>query len=61
MRYRAGDAFDTKFKRAIAEHDDAGFSARAASFDEPTKRELREQIAEAVRNTAALPIKGRKR
>lgn len=60
MRFRRGDAFDAKFKRAVAENDDAGFSARAAAFDEPTKRELREQIAEAVRNTAAMQRGGKR-
>jgi len=61
MRFRQGDAFDNRFKRAVAENDERGFAARAASYDEPTKRELREQIAEAVRNTAAMQAKGRKR
>ena len=60
MRYRRGDGFDAKIKRTIADDLDHGFAARAAAFDEPTKRELREQIAEAVRNTAAMPVKGRK-
>jgi hypothetical protein len=61
MRFRRGDAFDNRFKRAVTDNDERGFAARAAAYDEPTKRELREQIAEAVRNTAAMQTKGRKR
>jgi cobalamin biosynthesis Mg chelatase CobN len=51
-----GEIFDAKFKRALAEQSELADLYHVASFDEPTKRELREQIAEAVRNTAAMPI-----
>lgn len=40
--------------------DQRGEAERPADFREPTKRELREQIAEAMRNTAKLATgKGR--
>ena len=48
-------AFDSR-----AEWQDQRSEAeRPADFSEPTKRELREKIAEAMRNTARLPIKGK--
>jgi hypothetical protein len=33
----------------------------AADLKQPSKRELREQLAEAVRNTAAIPVKGKRK
>lgn len=60
-RYRdPRSAADNGHYRAAGARVDAINDARVAAFDEPTKRELREQIAEAVRNTAAMQAKGRK-
>jgi len=54
MRFRNGDAHSHQFQRFVDANNAGGFAARAKSYDQPTKRELREQIAQAVRNTAAL-------
>ncbi|NEW96620.1 hypothetical protein [Rhodopseudomonas sp. BR0G17] len=54
MRFYRGDAHSRQFRNFVDANDAAGFAARAAAHAEPTKRELREMIAQAVRNTAAL-------
>lgn len=58
MRFRnRGAGLDNKLARFDAGMDDLAALLDARRRDEPTKRELREQIAQAVRNTAVLPIK----
>jgi hypothetical protein len=47
--------------RGILDERAADTDRPAADFNQPTKRELREQLAEAVRNTVAMPIKGKRR
>ncbi|WP_316234990.1 MULTISPECIES: hypothetical protein [unclassified Bradyrhizobium] len=55
MRFRRyGEAFDRKFKRCADEQSEIFRNYRARALSEPTKRELREQITQAVVNTAAL-------
>lgn len=44
--------------RGILDERATGAEAeRPADIKQPTKRELREQLAEAVRNTAKLPLR----
>ncbi|WP_315701314.1 MULTISPECIES: hypothetical protein [unclassified Bradyrhizobium] len=59
MRFRnRGAGLDNKLKRFDSEMDVLAALLHGRRREEPTKRELREQIAQAVRNTAALPING---
>lgn len=58
MRFRRwGAGLDNKLNRFESEMDELAALLDARRREEPTKRELREQIAQAVRNTAVLPIK----
>lgn len=59
MRFRnRGGGLDNKLARFDAGMDDLAALLDARRRDEPTKRELREQIAQAMRNTAAIKIEG---
>ncbi|WP_031337118.1 hypothetical protein [Rhodopseudomonas sp. B29] len=55
-----GDAFSKSYRQMIDERDALAAMLHAKSFDEPTKRDLRAMITDAVRNTAAMQPRARR-